>query len=86
MLNEWNGSRSPTHAMALNVCRAALAGEVAITNFPSAGRLISRFSTRRRKKRCHVGNLLTASTSNVAWPHSVQASDKPATKETSPGD
>jgi hypothetical protein len=30
VLNEWNGARSPTHAMALNVCRAASAGEVDI--------------------------------------------------------
>ena len=28
VLNEWHGARSPTHAMALNVCRAASAGEV----------------------------------------------------------
>lgn len=27
-LIEWPGSRSPTHAMALNVCRAASAGEI----------------------------------------------------------
>ena len=35
VLNEWNGARSPTHAMALNVCRAASAGEVDV----EAGRL-----------------------------------------------
>lgn len=28
VLNEWNGARSPTHAMALKQCRAASAGEV----------------------------------------------------------
>ena len=28
VLNEWQGARSPTHAMALNFCRAASAGEV----------------------------------------------------------
>jgi Protein of unknown function (DUF982) len=28
MLNEWNGARNPTHAMAINVCRAVSAGEV----------------------------------------------------------
>ncbi|WP_442580219.1 DUF982 domain-containing protein [Mesorhizobium sp. ASY16-5R] len=28
ILNEWTGSRGPTHAMALNVCRLAIAGEV----------------------------------------------------------
>ncbi|HET9534398.1 MAG: DUF982 domain-containing protein [Mesorhizobium sp.] len=30
VLNEWNGARNPTHAMALNVCRAASAGEVGV--------------------------------------------------------
>jgi hypothetical protein len=28
VLNEWNGARSPTHAMALKLCRAGSAGEV----------------------------------------------------------
>ena len=36
MLKEWNGARSPTLAMALNVCRAASAGEVDVE---AAGRL-----------------------------------------------
>jgi Protein of unknown function (DUF982) len=27
-LNEWNGARGPTHAMALKLCRAGSAGEV----------------------------------------------------------
>lgn len=27
VLNEWTGSRGPTHSMALNVCRQALSGE-----------------------------------------------------------
>ncbi|MEQ1954385.1 DUF982 domain-containing protein [Mesorhizobium sp. CN2-181] len=30
VLNEWAGSRGPTHAMALNVCRMALGDEMSI--------------------------------------------------------
>ncbi len=35
VLNEWNGTRNPTHTMALKLCRAASSGEVDV----EAGRL-----------------------------------------------
>ena len=44
VLNEWNGARSPAHAMALKLCRAASAGDVNV----EAGRLAFEAFARNR--------------------------------------
>ena len=50
VLNEWNGARSPTHAMALKQCRAASAGEVDVETGRHPGILASDSRAERSRR------------------------------------